>query len=639
MSEIITVPLNKLDADPKNVRKTYTAESIEGLAASLLAQGQLQNIVIRKATKGRFFVTAGGRRHAAFMLLAERGQIAADFAIEAKLKQGDDATEISLTENVMREDMHPADQFTAFKALFDDGKTVKDIAARFGTTENTVTRRLALARVSPVLFEAYRAEQMAFDQLAAFTITDDHSRQEEVWKSIAGAWDKSADTIKRRLTGDEVEASDKRVVFIGGLDAYELAGGPVRRDLFADMNGGFACDPALLDKLVAEKLEAEAEAVKAEGWKWVEIHMQQPNNYYSMDRIYAKTVELSEDDKAKLAELEAQRDELAAQIEAGPEDEAAEDRFSDLELQIDNLQNREKVFTDEDRSYSGVMVLIDYHGKLSVTRGMVKAEDVKKKAQAASGEPIDSDDDEGEEKAATLSHSATLIEDLTAQKTAVLRLEMANNSDMALVAVVHALLLSTIYRGRAMMGKAQSVLQISLTHERLEGSMKRPDENKALEGWESLKENFGHSLPGDSDDLWEYLMERSRDQLLNLMAFAAAHSVNAVELKYSGDRKQAFANADQLGQALNVKMGDYFTPTVDTYFSHLNRQSIGAAVAEVCGADFAAGVSSMKKADAADYAFKSVKGTGWLPPHIRIAPAPTDEAEGAEIHQFPAAAE
>ncbi|KAB2724322.1 hypothetical protein [Brucella intermedia] len=71
-------------------------------------------------------------------------------------------------------------------------------------------------------------------------------------------------------------------------------------------------------------------------------------------------------------------------------------------------------------------------------------------------------------------------------------------------------------------------------------------------------------------------------------------------------------------------MGDYFTPTVESYFSHLNRQSIRAAVAEVCGADFAAGVSSMKEADAADYAAKSIKGTGWLPPHIRIRrPRPT----------------
>lgn len=106
------------------------------------------------------------------------------------------------------------------------------------------------------------------------------------------------------------------------------------------------------------------------------------------------------------------------------------------------------------------------------------------------------------------------------------------------------------------MGNAQSVLQLNLTHERLEGSFKRPDENKALEGWESLKENFGHMLPGDTNDLWIWLMDQQRDQLLNLMAFAAAHSVNAVELKYSGDRKQAFAYADQLGQALNVNMGD-----------------------------------------------------------------------------------
>lgn len=157
-------------------------------------------------------------------------------------------------------------------------------------------------------------------------------------------WDKSADTIKRRLTGDEVPASDKRVTFIGGLDAYELAGGPVRRDLFATKDGGFACDPALLDKLVSEKLEAEAEAVKAEGWKWVEIHMAQPNSYYSMERVYAKAPELTKDDKAKLAEIEAQRDELAAQIEEGPEDESAEQRFDELERQIAAIENRGKVY-------------------------------------------------------------------------------------------------------------------------------------------------------------------------------------------------------------------------------------------------------------------------------------------------------
>lgn len=82
MTETITIPLNKLDADPKNVRKTYSAEGVEALAASIRTDGYrlLQNLVFRKGEKkGRYFVTAGGRRRAALLLLAEGGEIAKDF--------------------------------------------------------------------------------------------------------------------------------------------------------------------------------------------------------------------------------------------------------------------------------------------------------------------------------------------------------------------------------------------------------------------------------------------------------------------------------------------------------------------------------------------------------------------------------
>lgn len=105
MTEITTIALSKLDADPKNVRKTYGTESVEGLAASILANGVLQNIVGRKGTKGRYLITAGGRRLAALKLLAERGDIAKDYGVEVRIKEAEDATEISLTENVMREAM------------------------------------------------------------------------------------------------------------------------------------------------------------------------------------------------------------------------------------------------------------------------------------------------------------------------------------------------------------------------------------------------------------------------------------------------------------------------------------------------------------------------------------------------------
>ncbi|WP_247882084.1 ParB/Srx family N-terminal domain-containing protein [Brucella intermedia] len=93
MTEIIALPLNKLDAEPKNVRKTYSADSIEALAASILAKGIIQNVVVRNASKGRYFVTAGGHRLAALNLLAERDQIAKDYSVNAIVKQAEDATE------------------------------------------------------------------------------------------------------------------------------------------------------------------------------------------------------------------------------------------------------------------------------------------------------------------------------------------------------------------------------------------------------------------------------------------------------------------------------------------------------------------------------------------------------------------
>ncbi|MFB9952549.1 ParB/Srx family N-terminal domain-containing protein [Rhizobium puerariae] len=109
-TETFFVPLNKLDADPKNVRKTYSREGIAEMAATIRADGYriLQNIVVRKGDKrGRFFVTAGGRRLAALNLLAEAGEIAKDYPVECKERSGADATEISLIENTSREAMHP----------------------------------------------------------------------------------------------------------------------------------------------------------------------------------------------------------------------------------------------------------------------------------------------------------------------------------------------------------------------------------------------------------------------------------------------------------------------------------------------------------------------------------------------------
>ena len=168
MTDATSIPLNKLTAWDGNVRKTAGADTaLAELAASIAAHGLLQSLVVRKDKKGKFSVVAGGRRLQALQQLAESGSIEADSAVPCQVIASDaDATEISLTENVMRAPMHPADQFDAFRELVDNGSTPADIAARFGVGSHRIskvvdewaTRAIALGYIQvidPERFEAW----------------------------------------------------------------------------------------------------------------------------------------------------------------------------------------------------------------------------------------------------------------------------------------------------------------------------------------------------------------------------------------------------------------------------------------------------------------------------------------------------
>jgi ParB family chromosome partitioning protein len=363
MTDIIAIALNKLDTDPMNVRKTYSTESIEGLAASILANGVIQNIVVRKAPKGRFFVTAGGRRRAALKLLAERDQIAVDHPVNALVKDVNEATEISLTENVMREDMHPVDQYEAFKVMVNAGKSVADVAARFGVTEIIVRRRLALAKVSPVLLDLFRNDEMDFEQLSAFTLSDDHERQEQVWNSL-GSWSRHAHHIKSALVTDEVASSDKRIKLISGLDVYEQAGGAVRRDLFDENRGGYALDVSLIDRLAMERLDAEAEPFRSQGWGFVEVGFERADWIYNVPRVYPTEVELSAEEQSERLQLCAEHDALVEALDNETADDEANQRINAINARLDALDGMQEAFTEEDKARSGVVVVIGYYGKV-----------------------------------------------------------------------------------------------------------------------------------------------------------------------------------------------------------------------------------------------------------------------------------
>ncbi|TIW92363.1 MAG: ParB/RepB/Spo0J family partition protein, partial [Mesorhizobium sp.] len=249
------IPFNKLILSQANVRRIKNGQSIDDLAASIARRGLLQSLNVRAVLDGErnetgmFEVPAGGRRYRALELLVRQKRMAKAQPVPCVVSDANSEVSIeedSLAENFQREDLHPLDMFRAFQTLHDQGASHEEIAGRFFVSATFVQQRLRLARVSPKLLEVYEQDGMKLDQLMAFTVTDDHARQEQVWEMLENSWSQEPHQIRRMLTETSVRANDRRALFVG-VDAYVAAGGIVLRDLFETDNGGWLQDPALLD--------------------------------------------------------------------------------------------------------------------------------------------------------------------------------------------------------------------------------------------------------------------------------------------------------------------------------------------------------------------------------------------------------
>ena len=368
------IPLNKLKKSPKNARKTPHSEaSIEAYAASIAAKGILQNLVVEPeldtdgAATGFYFVTIGEGRRQAQLLRVKRKEIKKTEPIRCIIDTANDPHEISLDENVTRENMHPADQFEAFKKLADErGFGAEEIAARFGVTPHVVRQRLRLGAVSPKLMQVYRDGDLALDQLMAFAIAEDHARQEAVYERLS--YNRDASTIRRLLTETHVAASDRRAIFVGA-EAYTEAGGTILRDLFTEDRGGYFEDVALLDLLVTGKLGRAADALReAEGWKWTEAHLDFPHAH-GLRRTYPHPVELSVEDQAALDAAQAEFDSLTEQHQTAEEfPDEVDARFGELEAEIERLEAKRQAYDPDTITRGGAFVILNHDGAVRIAR-------------------------------------------------------------------------------------------------------------------------------------------------------------------------------------------------------------------------------------------------------------------------------
>jgi ParB family chromosome partitioning protein len=524
------IPLHRLKKSPRNARTTpHPKADIEALAASIAAKGLLQNLVVEpehdddgKET-GYYLVTIGEGRRLAHLLRAKRKEIKKTEPVRCVLDTEHNAHEISLAENVIRSAMHPADQFKAFAKLHnEEGMAAEDIAARFGVTPTVVRQRLKLGAVAPALMQAYRDEELNLDQLTAFAITDDHARQEQVWRDLP-PFNRSRDTILRALSEGQVSSDDRRAVFVGA-EAYEAAGGVIVRDLFDEEGGGFFADAALLNRLVREKLAGEAAKIEAEGWKWIVVESEFDREMTAgMRRIYPEEVRLSEEDQARMDEL-AQRYNALCDEDDGDNSEEIAGQLQALDAEMDALSGGEQ-YRPEDIAMAGVFVSLSHDGEPRIERGFVRAEDWKAKAAAEKADEPDGDGETGkEDKGKPLSEK--LVAELTAYRTAGLRNALAERPAMALTAVVHALAASIFYRGSDRL----TCLEIAPRSASLSAHAPGIDECPAMIAIAERHASWERRLPQHAAALWDFVARLDVAGQTELLAHCASLTVNVMHL-------------------------------------------------------------------------------------------------------------
>jgi ParB family chromosome partitioning protein len=609
MTTTTEIPLNKLVPFAGNVRKTHNKRFIAELAASIRAHGLQQNLVVRKEG-AKYAVVAGGQRLKALLQLAKEGDIKPDYRVPCKIAEGEvDAAELSLAENVMRDDMHPADRFEAFRDLVDKGHSTADIAARFGTSEKSVRQLLKLARVSPAVLKAYRAEKLTLEQVMAFAVSDDHAAQEQVLGNLR-PHQRDPRTIRDALTENEIPASDRRVKFVG-LKAYEKAGGQVRHDLFSEGEDSvFILDAALLDRLVTEKLGSTVKELDKEGWKWTEARAEFGYQDQGQFRgLRPEPAPLPPKLAKEAAKLEAEAGKLKEQYEQAGEDAEYPDRLDEIRERLDEIdRSREAEWTPEKLSIAGAVVTIGHDGKPEIMRGLVRPEDMPKEVKKGKSKAATASGEAGAEAGPSL--SAALVESLTAHKSAALAAELAARPDVALVAVVHAMASGILLHA----SKEDGSLQIA-PHSQ---SLHRVESSKAFERMEADRKKWREQIPGDTGALWTWCLGQKQETLLALLAFCAAATVNTVQGKADKPEGKRLTNAKALASALMLDMNLWFAPDAANYFSRVGKAQILDALKEGRKQPPAPAWEKLKKAELAALAERELAGKGWLPEILRL---------------------
>jgi len=157
-SEYRNLPLAQLQESPTNPRRRFDERGLNELAESFKSQGVLQPLLVRSIADDQYEVVAGARRLRAAKL-AELSEV----PVRVVMLSDAAVRESQLTENLLREDVHPYEEAIALKGILQLEGVHYDIAtlaARLGKSQSYITQRMRLTELHPSIAEAFLADRI-----------------------------------------------------------------------------------------------------------------------------------------------------------------------------------------------------------------------------------------------------------------------------------------------------------------------------------------------------------------------------------------------------------------------------------------------------------------------------------------------
>lgn len=196
------IAVDTIGPNPNQPRSGFDQDSIDSLAASIVAVGLLQPIVVRPEGEG-YVLVAGERRLRA---VKQVGLASIAAVIRSESDDGTNLTE-ALVENLQREDLNALEEAAAYKHLLEDfGITHDEIALQVGKSRSAVTNTLRLLQLPAPIQRMLMEGDLSQGHARALLGSDDEAYAVHIaQRSVAEGW-----TVRRVEEAIRLRASQGR---------------------------------------------------------------------------------------------------------------------------------------------------------------------------------------------------------------------------------------------------------------------------------------------------------------------------------------------------------------------------------------------------------------------------------------------